>query len=113
MTRTEKERREELRMKKKEKMKKNGKGKRGRPKKSKTNDDNDDDGDDDENEDDENEDNDIIPMNCPTCKGSYHDEKVWLECEFCHQWYHADCAGYSGWIKEDLHLETFFCSSCI
>ena len=97
--------REELRMKKKEeKMKKNGKGKRGIPKKSKTNDD-DDDGDDDENED-----NDITTMNCPACKGSYHDDKVWLECEFCH---HADCAGYSGWIKEDLQLETFFCSSCI
>ena len=46
-------------------------------------------------------------MNCPACKGSYHDEKVWLECEFCHQWYHADCAGYSGWIEEDLQLETF------
>ena len=69
--------RKELRMKKKEeKMKKNGKGKRGRPKKPKTNND---DGDDDENED-----NDITPMNCPACKGSYHDEKVWLECEFCH-----------------------------
>ena len=55
----------------------------------------------------------ITAMNCPACKGSYHDDKVWVECEFCHQWYHADCAGYSGWIAEDLQLETFFCSWCI
>ena len=36
--------------------------------------------------DDENEDHDIPAINCPACKGSYHDNKVWVECEFCHQW---------------------------
>ena len=49
---------------------------------------------------------------CPQCLLPYQDNDVWVECDGCQLWFHADCCGYSGWTVEELATETFVCMIC-
>ena len=68
--------------------------------------------DDSENED-TNEEKSGIPLAiCPSCDDT-DDDRMWVACEYCDQWYHADCLGYSEWTEEEIQQETFICPRCI
>ena len=45
---------------------------------------------------------------CPSCDDT-DDDRMWVACEYCDQWYHADCLGYSEWTEEEIQQETFIC----
>ena len=38
---------------------------------------------------------------CPACNHTDYD-RMWVACEYCDQWYHADCIGYSEWTEEEI-----------
>lgn len=50
---------------------------------------------------------------CPQCLKQYDKRSLWIECDSCQLWYHAQCTEYKGWSTQDLSTETFVCPICV
>ena len=53
---------------------------------------------------------------CGVCEGEWADEtddmEIWLDCNNCGGWFHANCIGFDDHTKEELEDVTYTCLDC-
>ncbi|XP_053203523.1 lysine-specific demethylase 7B-like [Panonychus citri] len=47
---------------------------------------------------------------CPECGGKWQNDKFWIQCDHCSEWYHGDCVDVQA--HQSISIDKFYCFHC-